>query len=191
VPNSTQEQPKIKRVPWIQRASIWLGLGINPATLSVGGGLATQLSFTELLWVLPIGTLLLTLLTASQGLIGRRRGHRLAQIASDTFGIRGAGLINLLIVIGMIGWGGFQGGVSGASAAELFQLPAWAGAMIMIIALYIMGEFGINRWAALAWVTTGSAIALTLFALTAIDLTPTKIVAPAPNVPAALTLMLA
>jgi len=133
-----------------------------------------QLSLTELLWVLPLGALFLTILTTSQGLIGRRQRQQLAQIAAGTFGAKwGAGLLNLLMVIGMIGWGGFQGGVSGASAAQLFQLPGWAGALLIIIVLYVMSEFGISRWAALAWVTTGSAVALTIFTLLAVDLTPT------------------
>ncbi|MEZ4863658.1 MAG: hypothetical protein R3C14_20220 [Caldilineaceae bacterium] len=168
----TTNQSSVPSVPWRRRASVWLGIGINPASISTGGGLATQLPLTTLLWVLPLGVLLLTLLCTGQGLLGRRRRQRLAQIAITTFGATwGAGLLNLLMALGMVGWGGFQGGVAGASAAQLFHLPGWTGALLVVVALYLLSEFGLNRWAALAWVTTGAAIALTLFALTTIDLT--------------------
>lgn len=161
----------IKSIRWYQRASVWLGIGINPASISTGGGLATRIPLSDLVWLVPLGALLLTLLCTGQGLLGWRRRQRLSQIASATFGSAwGAGLLNLLMAIGMVGWGGFQGGVSGASAAQLFNLPGWAGALLVVVGLYILSEFGVNRWAALAWMTTGAAIALTLFALVSVDL---------------------
>ncbi|MEM7134631.1 MAG: hypothetical protein AAF702_50685 [Chloroflexota bacterium] len=167
-------EESIATVSWRRRASVWLGIGINPASISVGGGLAARLALSELIWILPLGALLLTVLCAGQGYIGYRRRERLSQIASSTFGSKwGAGLLNLLMAIGMVGWGGFQGGVSGASAAQLFHLPGWAGALLMVGVLFVFSELGVNRWAALAWVTTGAAIALTIFALLAVDLTPT------------------
>jgi purine-cytosine permease-like protein len=154
----------------VNRASIWLGIGINPASISTGGGIAMLLPPRQLLWVLPLGALLLTLISISQGLLGRQRRARLAQIAAATFGQSwGAGLLNLLMALGLIGWSGFHGGVSGASLAQLLSVPQWAGAFFMIGALYLFTSFGISRWAALSWITTGAALALTIFALVVID----------------------
>lgn len=168
-----EDQRVSARVKWYQRASIWLGIGINPASISAGGGLATQLPFSDLIWVLPLGVFLLSLLCTGQSLIGYRRSQRLSQIAGRTFGGgMGAGCLNLMMAIGMVGWSGFQGGVSGASAAQLLNAPDWLGALVVAVSLYILSAFGINRWAVLTWLTTGSAIALTLFALLAVDLTP-------------------
>jgi len=168
-------KPTHQTVPWHRRASVWLGLGINPASISLGGGLAQRLPLRDLIWILPLASLALTLVCVAQGLIGRRRGQQLAQIAADTFG-RGYGsaALNILLVIGMIGWGGFQGGVSGASAAQLLNWPDWAGAILVVIGLLILSELGINRWAALVWITTLSALALALFALSTIDLSPAR-----------------
>ncbi len=159
------------KIRWYNRASVWLGIGINPASISTGGGLAMVIPLRHLLWVLPVGMLGLALISISQGLLGRRRRARLAQLAADTFGAPwGAGLLNLLMAIGLIGWSGFHGGVSGASTAQLLHLPQWAGAFVIIVLLYMLTIFGINRWAALAWVTTAAALALTIFALWAVDL---------------------
>ncbi len=124
----------------------------------------------HLYWILPLGVVLLILLSMGQGLLGHRRRKRLAEIATATFGKTGAGLINLLMAVGLVGWSGFHGGVAGASVAELLQLPGWLGALLIIALLYLLNSWGINRWAALTWVTTGAALALTIFALTTIDL---------------------
>lgn len=171
-------------IPWYQRASVWLGLGINPASISLGGGLAQRLSLRDLLWIIPLASIALTLICIAQGLIGRRRRQQLAQIAADTFGSgNGSMVLNLLLVIGMIGWGGFQGGVSGASMAQLLNWPDWAGAILIVIGLLTLSELGINRWAALVWVTTLSALALAIFALTTIDLSPARTALTAPSTP--------
>lgn len=168
-----------RTVSWQRRAGVWLGISINPAAISVGGGLAIHLSLRDLLWLIPLGAALLTLLCTSQGLAGRRRGQRLHQMAVATFGAPwGAGLLNLLIVVGMMGWGGFHGGVSGASVAQLLQIPGWTGALLVATTIFLLAEFGVNRWSAVSWLTTSAALGLTLFALSAVDLTwPTE---PAP-----------
>ena len=133
--------------------------------------------FPHLLWVLPAGALLLVLISISQGLLGRQRRERLAGLAAHTIGTQGARLLSLLMAIGLIGWSGFHGGVSGASTAQLLHLPQWAGAVLIIAPLYLLSIFGINRWAALSWVTTGAALALTIFALTAVDLSARPLIA--------------
>lgn len=182
---STQSTaPVPQTIPWHRRASVWLGLGINPASISLGGGLAQRLSLFDLCWIIPLSAALLSLICTAQGLIGRRRRQQLAQIAADTFG-RGYGSValNLMLVIGMIGWGGFQGGVSGASLAQLLNWPDWAGAILMVIGLLVLSELGINRWAALVWVTTLSALALAIFALVTIDLSPVRAALTAPSSP--------
>lgn len=171
-------------IPWHRRASVWLGLGINPASISLGGGLAQRLSLFDLCWIIPIAAAVLSLICTAQGLIGRRRRQQLAQIAADTFGRGyGAAALNLMIAIGMVGWGGFQGGVSGASLAQLLNWPDWAGAILMVVGLLILSELGVNRWAALVWVTTLSALALAIFALATIDLSPVRATLTASSTP--------
>ncbi|MCE7986894.1 MAG: hypothetical protein DYG89_37450 [Caldilinea sp. CFX5] len=172
----------IHTVSWQRRAGVWLGISINPAAISVGGGLAIHLPLRDLFWLIPLGAALLTLLCTMQGLAGRRRGQRLNQIAGATFGTPwGAGLLNLLMGIGMMGWGGFHGGVSGASVAQLFHLPGWVGALLVATTIFTLAELGVNRWSAVSWLTTSAALGLTIFALSAVDLTlPTEPTATAP-----------
>ncbi|MEZ4676045.1 MAG: hypothetical protein R2932_17605 [Caldilineaceae bacterium] len=156
-------------VCWQQRASVWLGIGINPASISTGGGVAMWVPPRHLFWVLPLSVILLILLSMAQGLLGQQQRARLAQLALATFGRNGAGLLNLLMAIGLVGWSGFHGGVSGASMAALLHLPPWLGALLIFVLLYLLNRLGINRWAALTWITTGAALALTIFALATVS----------------------
>ena len=92
-------------VSWRDRAGFWIGIGINPAILTVGGGLASRTSLSALAILIPIGALALTALAVTQGLISRRHRAPLAQRAADTFGTgMGATILNLLMALGMTGW---------------------------------------------------------------------------------------
>lgn len=158
--------PQVIAIPWYKRAAIWMGMGINPASISLGGGLATVLPFSPLLPIMVIGSLLLTGLAMAQGISARRRRQALGRRAAQTFGLGwGAGVLNLAMALGMIGWGGFHNGVSGASAASLFGLPAWAGSLLIAVAVFVLSELGVNRWNALLWITTLAALALAVSAL--------------------------
>lgn len=160
-------------VYWQQRAAIWLGIGINPASISLGGGLATNLSFNILVPVLVIGSALISLLCVAQGLGARRHGHTLSKQANYIFGTTaGTPLLNLLMAAGMIGWGGFHIGVSGASMADLLQQPGWIGTLLIVSAVFVLSNLGVSRWNALLWLTTLSALALAVAALIITDARP-------------------
>ena len=160
-------------VSWKQRAAIWLGIGINPASITLGGGLAAVFPMQILLPIMFIGASLLSLICIAQGISARRFGHTVSKQALHIFGDSiGAKLLNLLMAIGMVGWGGFHIGVSGASAADLFQLPGWIGTLIIATAVFTLSNFGVSRWNALLWLTTLSALALAISALVITDARP-------------------
>ncbi len=167
--NDTKNQSTY--IPWYRRATIWLGIGLNPASISLGGGLAAQLPLWQLLIVVPIGVLLLTVIATANGILARHRRETFSQCMVTTFG-RGIGsnFLNLTMAAGMIGWGGFHTGISGASVADLLHLPVWSGALILVLIIFVLNEVGVNRWALFLWVTTLSTFGLTLFALVAVDI---------------------
>ncbi|MEM7117618.1 MAG: hypothetical protein AAF614_34620 [Chloroflexota bacterium] len=160
-------------VSWQKRAAIWIGIGINPASITLGGGLAAELPFRLFLPVMFIGASLLSLICIAQGLLSRRYGHTVGKQANHIFGgTTGASLLNLLMALGMIGWGGFHIGISGASVADLFQLPGWIGTLIIATAVFILSNMGVTRWNALMWLTTIAALALAISALIITDARP-------------------
>lgn len=168
-----QSGPALNGVPWYRRTGVWIGIGINPGSLTLGGGLASQLAFSTLLFMVPLGALVLTLLAIAQGIMSRRRRERLAGRAASTFGPGfGAGLLNLLMALSLIGWGSFHVGIAGFSLANLLNLPVWIGALAIVSTLFILSELGINRWNSLVWVTTLSALGVAIVALIAVGAKP-------------------
>jgi hypothetical protein len=115
----------------------------------------------------------LMIMAVTQGIVSRRRREPLARQASSTFGPGfGAGLLNLLMALSLIGWGSFYVGIAGFSLANLLNLPIWVGALAIVSTLFILSELGINRWNSLVWVTTLSALGVAVVALIAVGARP-------------------
>ena len=153
-------------VRWQQRVGIWLGISINPASITLGAGLAARVSLTKLAILIPLGTVLLAALVLTAGVIGRRYRLPLAGLASRTFGDGvGARVLNLLMASGMLGWGGFQVGLAGSSLAALLGLPLWLGMAITAVSIYTLGSMGVNRWNALVWVTALASLGVAIISL--------------------------
>ncbi len=153
-------------VRWYQRAGVWLGIAINPATLTLGAGLAGQVPLKHLLILIPLGTILLTALIVTAGAISRRRRLPLAGLASQTLGDgAGAMALNLCMALGMMGWGGFQTGLVGSSIAGLAERPLWNGVTLWVAGVFLLGFMGLNRWNALVWMTTLASFGVTIISL--------------------------
>jgi hypothetical protein len=159
-------------VSWRLRAGIWIGIGINAGTITVGGGLASELSLGTVLLLIPLGALVLTLLAVSEGILSRRRRKPFAAHASSTYGPK-AGLLTVVMTMGVIGWASFHVGIAGFSLADIFQMPVWVGALVIAALSFLLHELGVDRWNTLIWITALSALGLALFALVAVSAKPT------------------
>lgn len=152
---------------WYNRAGIWIGIGINPASITLGGNLATKLETPALLWVVPIGAFCLWAISCTAGIIGRRNRQKFVNWSTATFGIgTGAVLINLSMALGMTGWAGFQMGLGGTSLANLFGInsASWVGVVAMGILVFILGNLEVNKWNWFVWLTTLSSLAMAVIA---------------------------
>ena len=152
---------------WYNRAGIWIGVGINPASITLGGNLATKLDANYLLWVVPIGAFCLWAICFLSGIIGRRQRTKFIEWSSATFGVgTGAILINLSMALGMTGWSGFQMGLGGTSLANLFGInqATWIGVLGMGILVFVLGNLEVNRWNWFVWFTTMSSLAMAIIA---------------------------
>ena len=151
---------------WHQRAGIWIGIGLNPASLTLGGGLAARVAFPHLLWLMPLGALLLATIAGLCGVIARRRREQFAKWSISTFGLGvGALMLNVMMAAGMMGWSGFQLGLAGTSLANLLSQRGWIGIVLLAAAIFVASSFGVNRWNRLVWVTTMASLALVLVSL--------------------------
>jgi len=169
----TTDSSRTDGVPWFRRAGVWIGIATGPGALTVGGGLAAQLPLPTLLLVVPLGGLALTALAVAQGVSSRRRREPLSRQAANTFGPgAGAGLLNAVMALGMMGWVSFYVGIAGFSLANLLGLPGWAGSLLVAAILLALSEMGLDRWNQLVWLTTLSALGAAIFALVVVGARP-------------------
>ena len=169
---------------WYNRAGIWIGIGVNPAAITLGGNLATRLETPTLTWVVPIGAFFLWLACFLAGLIGRRRRFTFVNWSTATFGAGiGAILMNLTMALGLTGWSGFQMGLGGTSFANLMGInqATWIGVVGMGILVIILGNLEINKWNWFVWLTTLSSLAMAVIAtIIALQLDETVTLDPRP-----------
>lgn len=162
--SSTIEGQYVAR--WQQRVGIWIGIGMNPASITLGGGLAARLPLSALWWLMPMGAIILCSLAGLCGVIARRRREPFAKWSVSTFGLGiGALLLNVMMAGGMAGWSGFQMGLAGTSLANLLSVRGWIGVILLAAAIFIFSNLGVNRWNRLVWITTTASLALVLVAL--------------------------
>lgn len=153
-------------VPWHRRAGVWIGIGTGPGTFIVGGALSAHLPLLSLLLVIPVGAAVLASLTVAQGIVSQRRREASARRAVTAFGPGFASvLLNVIIALGSLGWFGFYAGLAGFAAANLLELPPWAGTVLVVILLYLVYIIGLNRWNSFVWLTAVSTICVAIFAL--------------------------
>lgn len=151
---------------WYQRAAIWIGIGINPASLTLGGGLASRLPLSSLYWLIPLGGLTISAIAATSSIIGRRRREPFAKRAQSTFGVGfGSILLSAIMVLGMIGWSGFQHGLAGTSFGNMLGVPSWVGSIVMALFWFALVNAGTNKWNAVVWITTVASFALVFVSL--------------------------
>lgn len=155
---------------WHQRVGVWLGIAFSPASITLGGGLATRVPTAQLMWLVPAGAFVITALVVAQGILSRRRRQTLPERTVATFGDGiGARLLALCIALGMIGYGGFFLGLAGVALQSLFGWPVWVGAPLAATAVFGLSLFGVNRWNYLVWLTTAAAGAMAIVALVGVD----------------------
>lgn len=167
------EHAAVKAVPWYQRMGPWLGIATGPGVYILGGALAEQLPPLTLALVLPLGTLVLTSLIVSHGVLARRRRENMVREVRRVLGPGlGSRLLNLVMALSLIGWFSFYSGIAGFSLANLLSLPGWAGSLLLVTALFILSELGLTRWNALVWVTTLAALSAAAVALIVVNPSP-------------------
>ncbi len=152
-------------IRWHQRAGVWIGIGVGPGIFTVGGTLAAKLPLFSLVFLIPLGTLVLGAVTIMQAMVSRRRRERSNERALSTFGNSwGAVFFNLIIALGAMGFVSFYVGLAGFATTTLLKVPEPFGALLIALGLFIVHSAGLDRWNSLVWLTAISTIIVTLFA---------------------------
>ena len=124
---------------------VMLGFTFFSASMWVGQQLADGLNFTDFLWALLLGGLILAAYTGSLGYIGAESGLSLDMLARRSFGEKGSWLPSAMISFTQIGWFGVGLAMFAIPVAKEFlhldvtpDVMPWQGYLLVAIAGVLM-----------------------------------------------------
>ncbi|HLS02078.1 MAG TPA: cytosine permease [Beutenbergiaceae bacterium] len=127
-------------VPQRARRSFWsvgfvmLGFTFFSASMSVGANLGNGLNYTDYLWAVLIGGVILGAYTGALGFMGAKTGMSFDLLAQRAFGDKGSYLPSFLIAVTQMGWFGVGVAMFARPTAEMFNISPW-------VIVFISGAF--------------------------------------------------
>ena len=141
---------------------VMLGFTFFSASMWVGQQLADGLNFTDFLWALLLGGLILAAYTGSLGYIGAESGLSLDMLARRSFGEKGSWLPSAMISFTQIGWFGIGLAMFAIPVAKEFlhlevtpETMPWQGYLLVAIAGVLMtasAYFGIKSLTIISYI---------------------------------------
>lgn len=141
---------------------VMLGFTFFSASMWVGQELADGLNFTDFLWALLLGGLILAAYTGSLGYIGAESGLSLDMLARRSFGEKGSWLPSAMISFTQIGWFGVGLAMFAIPVAKEFlhldvtpDVMPWQGYLLVAIAGILMtasAYFGIKSLTLISYI---------------------------------------
>jgi len=145
-------------VGWPRVAAIAVMVAFALPVFVTGLEMYSQLSFTDMMIALVVGSAILTVIGATMGSIGARTRLSSYLLVRIAFGDRGAAFVNIAFAVSLVGWFGVNidlfSGAAVRLAADVFgaTVPAWPieiGAGILMTTTTIFGFRAINVLASL------------------------------------------
>ncbi|MEA4971317.1 MAG: cytosine permease [Candidatus Pelethousia sp.] len=115
--------PTSARRSFFSIAAVLLGITFFSPTMNVGAQIAAAFSFSDLLWIMLAGNLVLGIYVAINCAIGAQTGLTSAMLSRYTLGIAGSKWASLLLGGTQIGWYAYVSAYMGQMYAVAFNLP--------------------------------------------------------------------
>ncbi len=126
---------------------VWMGFPMIITGAMTGSLLVLGMGFTDALWAMLIGNLLMLGYVGLLGLLGTKKGFNFALLASIVFGRKGYALASGLLSTLLLGWYAVQTGIAGAllsSAYEINYVLMTVIAGALFIAITFVGVRGLH-----------------------------------------------
>lgn len=118
----TSPVPEKARYRWYSQGMIWAGAAFCLPAFSIGGMLASMMSFSELLIAVIFGSAILTVIASLLGVIGAKTHLASAFTSRFTLGTGGSKIFGLITALSLFGWFGFQCSYFASSTISTLQL---------------------------------------------------------------------
>ncbi len=123
----TKPVPEEARFRWFSQGMVWAGSAFCLAAFSVGGMLASMMSFGQMLLAVLIGSAVLTVIGAMIGVIGARTHLASAYTSRFALGTGGAKIFGIICALSLFGWFGYQCSYFASSTVATIQLFGGSG----------------------------------------------------------------
>ena len=127
--------------------TVWIGFPMIITGAMTGSILVLGMGFTNALWAMVIGNLIMFAYVGALGILGTRRGMNFALLTSIVFGRQGYMLASGLLSTLLLGWYAVQTGITGAlisSAYDLNYVTMTIIAGLLYIGITFVGVHGLH-----------------------------------------------
>jgi cytosine permease len=115
--------PPMARRSFFSVAAVLLGITFFSPTMNTGAQIATAFSFSDLIWIVLVGNLILGVYVAANCAIGAKTGLTSVMLSRYTLGIAGSKWASLLLGGTQIGWFAYVSAYVGQMYAVAFNVP--------------------------------------------------------------------
>lgn len=154
--------------------AVWLGYIIVVGTMAAGGGLAMQAKFSDILYGILVGNIVLGAFAILSGWIGAKSGMSFYQLGELVFGSQSMRLVGLYVPIILIGWFGIESAILGGFLGKVLGLSDTLQRVLMFVSAGVMSTsayVGFKALKNLSYVLLPIIFALGSFAIFQTDIT--------------------
>lgn len=127
--------------------TVWIGFPMIITGAMTGSLLVLGMGFTNALWAMVIGNLIMFAYVGALGVMGTKRGMNFALIASIVFGRKGYVFASGLLSTLLLGWYAVQTGITGALISSAYDMNYVAMTIIaglLYIGITFIGVHGLH-----------------------------------------------
>lgn len=157
--------PAYARKGFFSTTIVWLGFVFVITSMMTGGGLASGLTFNEIIMAIFIGNIFLSIIAVAVAYMASKTGLSFALITRYTFGNKGSKIATLFIPVINIGWYTIQAAIYGNFISRIFGIKGNGELIILFLSAVIMGVFsflGIRAITILGYVAIPAIIFLSI-----------------------------
>lgn len=127
--------------------TVWIGFPMIITGAMTGSILVLGMGFTNALWAMVLGNIIMFVYVAALGVLGTNRGMNFALLASIVFGRKGYMLASGLLSTLLLGWYAVQTGITGSLISTAYDLDYVAMTIVaglLYIGITFVGVHGLH-----------------------------------------------
>ncbi len=157
--SQAREDYPLSAVPIDARKPIWslapllMGFALTSTTLFAGGTIGTAFGFTDILWLVLIGNLILGTYCATLGFIASKSGLTTVLMARFSFGNVGSRWVDFILGFTQIGWYAVTNAFVAQALNQLIGLPESLNWLVVVLFTYAFCATAYFGYTAMDWLS--------------------------------------